>query len=220
MGRAAQKKQADQRQTRERILNGASLLFAEQGYAAASISKIAKKAGVLPGSIYWAFSSKEEIFAEVLKRAGESWKEQFVPVIEAGRDIDPKTYGDYFTELADAFREAPEFLRLIMVVATERQAGNPEILKAARDVRDFWRERMEQAILEYLRDCDPQQAALFARRMSRLTIQLLDGVFLSRQIEQDEVAIEELFRDVGQVISRELTYGAEQLRGRTPAPKD
>jgi len=51
--------------TRERILAAARALFAEQGYTAASISKIAKKAEVLPGSLYWAFESKEKLFAAI-----------------------------------------------------------------------------------------------------------------------------------------------------------
>lgn len=203
-------KQIDRQETRNRILEGASLLFAEQGYAAASISKIAKKAGVLPGSIYWAFESKEQIFAAVLKRAGESWKERFVPDDEEAV-TNVETYTAYFEKLAIAFDEAPEFLRLIMVVASERQAGSPEIMSAARDVRRFWRERIEMATMAVLEGYEHQAVAEFSKRFSRLTIQMLDGLFLSSQLEPDEASVKEMFRDTAGICAREIQRGVETL---------
>lgn len=212
------RKQIDKQETRERILEGASLLFAEQGYAAASISKIAKKAGVLPGSIYWAFESKEQIFAAVLERAGQIWKDRFMPNLneavptmldEAVSTME--AYTAYFEKLAVAFEEAPEFLRLIMVVASERQAGSSEILAAARDVRHFWRSRIEVAISEVLEGYESRAVVDFSKRFSRLTIQMLDGVFLSSQLEPEEASIQDLFHHAAEICARELQHGIETL---------
>jgi AcrR family transcriptional regulator len=47
--------------TRTSILNAAQALFEEQGYAATSISQIAKKAGVSDRTVYLAFDTKAEL---------------------------------------------------------------------------------------------------------------------------------------------------------------
>lgn len=50
---------------REIIVSAAATLFAEKGYDRTSIRDIGAAAGILSGSLYYYFSSKEEIFVEV-----------------------------------------------------------------------------------------------------------------------------------------------------------
>ena len=57
---------------RESILEAASLLFAERGYAQTSIQDIADKVGVLKGSLYYYVQSKEELLYQLLVRNHES----------------------------------------------------------------------------------------------------------------------------------------------------
>tara|TARA_E500000318_G_scaffold86349_1_gene82781 strand:- start:31875 stop:33176 length:1302 start_codon:yes stop_codon:yes gene_type:complete len=54
-------------QTRETILAAAAQFFRNEGYNAATMRKIAKVANMEAGSIYYHFSSKEEILGEVLE---------------------------------------------------------------------------------------------------------------------------------------------------------
>jgi len=54
--------------TRERILDSASRLFHEQGYAATGVSTILREAGVNSGSLYHFFPSKEALLVGVLER--------------------------------------------------------------------------------------------------------------------------------------------------------
>ena len=51
---------------RERILNEAAKLFRQHGYAVTTLRQIADATGIMAGSIYYHFSSKEEILVEVL----------------------------------------------------------------------------------------------------------------------------------------------------------
>src|SRR5215471_15493898 len=55
--------------TRERILNAAAQLFAEHGFASASMPAIAELSGITAGAIYRHFKSKAELLLEVVKRA-------------------------------------------------------------------------------------------------------------------------------------------------------
>lgn len=52
--------------TRNQILQAAASLFRNQGYAATTLRQIADAAGIKAGSIYYHFSSKDEILAFVL----------------------------------------------------------------------------------------------------------------------------------------------------------
>lgn len=51
---------------RARILEEAAKLFRHQGYAATTLRQIAEATGIMAGSIYYHFSSKEEILVEVM----------------------------------------------------------------------------------------------------------------------------------------------------------
>src|SRR3954465_1205221 len=53
-------------QTRERLLDAASTVFARKGFAATSIDEIAEVAGVTKGAVYSNFESKEDLVRTVL----------------------------------------------------------------------------------------------------------------------------------------------------------
>ncbi len=59
--------QSKAEQTREKIVTAAARHFRTEGYNAATMRKIAELAGMEGGSIYYHFSSKEEILGEVLE---------------------------------------------------------------------------------------------------------------------------------------------------------
>ena len=58
--------------TRERILNSAARLFAEQGFSRVSMPAIAEASGITAGAIYRHFASKVDLLLEVVKSAIQS----------------------------------------------------------------------------------------------------------------------------------------------------
>ena len=54
--------------TRNRILDAAEGLFAEKGYAGASIRRITAEAEVDLGAVRYHFGSKDALFGEVMRR--------------------------------------------------------------------------------------------------------------------------------------------------------
>ncbi|WDA39237.1 MULTISPECIES: TetR/AcrR family transcriptional regulator [Sphingobium] len=101
----------DRLKTREKIIEAASELFVEKGYAAASISKVAARAKVLAGSVYWAFPSKEALFAEVIRSAGRRWYKKYFPKSEI-LPVDIHGLRDEFVQLAAGFAADPAFIKL------------------------------------------------------------------------------------------------------------
>ena len=61
--RAAPAQRANNR--RRALLDAAARLFAEQGFAGSSVRDIAAATGILPGSVYYHFRSKEELLVAV-----------------------------------------------------------------------------------------------------------------------------------------------------------
>jgi AcrR family transcriptional regulator len=57
------------RERRQQLMDFAALRFAEQGYHPTSVAEIVEGLGVGKGVFYWYFSSKEELFLEILREA-------------------------------------------------------------------------------------------------------------------------------------------------------
>src|SRR5690606_42096086 len=53
--------------TKDVIVTEAASLFSERGYRRTKVTDIARAAGITPPSLYWHFSSKEEILFEYLR---------------------------------------------------------------------------------------------------------------------------------------------------------
>ena len=64
-----------QNNARERLLETATELFAEKGYASASVREIVEKAGVSKPVLYYYFKSKEGLFYAILEWAAEVQQE-------------------------------------------------------------------------------------------------------------------------------------------------
>lgn len=75
---------------REQILDAAAKLFVEKGFSGTSTRDIARATGMLPGSLYYHFSSKEDllvaVFEEGVQRISDS-----VDAALAGAELDPWT---------------------------------------------------------------------------------------------------------------------------------
>lgn len=65
------KTKAKKAEIRERILSSAHNMVVKGGFRAASVSAIAKEAGVATGTLYRHFPSKSELFSEVFRSATE-----------------------------------------------------------------------------------------------------------------------------------------------------
>jgi AcrR family transcriptional regulator len=59
------------RRTRERLVRAAREVLERGGFATASVAAVAERAGVSAGALYRHFSSKAELFVDVLRAAGE-----------------------------------------------------------------------------------------------------------------------------------------------------
>ena len=92
---------APKKKTAEKILEAADELLAEQGYGAASVGAIAKRAGVNKALVFYHFESKEALFERVLQgyykahleALNEAFAEEGTPRERLGRVVN--SYVDF-----------------------------------------------------------------------------------------------------------------------------
>ena len=84
---AASRDGRDDRRTE--ILRLASHIFAERGFVGATVRDIAEAAGILSGSLYHHFDSKESMLEEILRAMLEGLERQYE--VTAAKDVDAST---------------------------------------------------------------------------------------------------------------------------------
>lgn len=147
---------------RQQILDTATQVFAEKGIGAATVRDISERAGILSGSLYHHFASKEEMIAEIL-----------TPVI--------KSQVDEFDAIVAQFDDPTEILRRVIASELAQSAANPGVARILQQdehhIRGFSgldevitqrraiRDRVESVISKGIKvgqfrpDCEPQVAA-------------------------------------------------------------
>ena len=154
---------------REEILSRALEVFAEKGYRRASLREIAESVGLSQAGLLHHFSSKEELFAEVLRKRDE------VDTAGGGFDGD---WNDAFDGLAGVIRHNAEVPGLVQLYATiSAEAAEPDHPGHAYFV-DRYR-TIVGGLEGYIR---AEQAAgrvepgLDARMLARLGVAVADGM--------------------------------------------
>ena len=188
-------------ETRQRILDTALDLIASNGYSATSISKISTAAGVQPASIYWAFRSKEGLLAAVIERAADRWFATELEKTPANSPVDMERALQHWTASISA---RPEFLRLMLVLSLERREGDPDILMAAQRVRKQARHALVRRLGQFIPIDDSTRRRANARQLAYLVMMLLDGVFVSRQVEPGDLSERQLVTIVSRAVRTSL----------------
>ena len=182
---AAHRKHAEQ--NRERILDVASRLMSEQGFAATTISAVCKQADVVAPTVYWHFGDKQGLAVAVMERAAERWFEEFIPNDSLGPEARPDA-------LSSLFRNRPEFLRLMLLLALERRDPDDAVRAAAEGIRQRARESSRAVFGDQLAGIDDiEQRRAAAKLLADFALAQTDGIFIASQLDSQRAgSIEEL----------------------------
>jgi AcrR family transcriptional regulator len=78
---------------RSMILDKALELFVQKGYAATSMDDIVKHTGVSKGSIYYHFSSKDDLFVSMVEKINREWVEEWAGIRPQFPDVGSRLMG-------------------------------------------------------------------------------------------------------------------------------
>lgn len=100
----------------EQILTAAAELFGERGYDAVSLEDVAERLDVTKGSLYYYFSSKDELGTAAIETLGDDWTARLERLPEAhdGRPS-ARLRALIHEHITIAVREYPAALRLFLV---------------------------------------------------------------------------------------------------------
>lgn len=182
--------------TRSRVLAAAAQLFATAGFAGTSISEIRKLSGASASSIYREFGSKDGILSEVLEDSATRWIDQAGACAERARgewEGSGRPMLDlYFENLADAFTERPEFLRLLLLLALERRDAGGETLAAVQRVRARAAAGFARGFREGGLVGEDAPDGL-VDEIAAATMAFADGAFVAKQINSGAIDLRRMF---------------------------
>jgi AcrR family transcriptional regulator len=184
---------------RERLLDAASDEFTENGYAAAKLQDIARRAGFTKGAVYSNFDSKQALFAELLSRKSmelAGW------VIETVSGLGPGAAagkgGDAIASWVVAEPRWP-----LLVTEYGIQAGrDPKLAEDYRRERRHLRDELETLIADRAVAWGVA-GGLDARRVAASLLALISGLAVEHSVDPEE--IDEQF--IGSAVT-ELLAGA------------
>jgi TetR/AcrR family transcriptional regulator, cholesterol catabolism regulator len=135
---------------RDELLVIAARIFAKKGIASATVREIAEEAGILSGSLYHHFTSKEEMVREVITRGFENFYDDRDAVLDAAR-ADPE--GVMRRCIIDAVNWVAAHPDVARIVRTESRyiQETPALADNARDrqaIRLLWISIVEVGIAD------------------------------------------------------------------------
>lgn len=114
---------------RQAVLDAAETYFLEVGYEAFSMTQLARKAGVVKGTLYLYFKTREELFLTLYEQSLIRWSEVFIASLT---DLMPsKAYAQVLYKTASADGTLlPLLIRLEHVI--EHNVAIPRLIKSKR----------------------------------------------------------------------------------------
>ena len=189
------KKRANGVESRQRILDAAVEIAGERGYDGTSIAAVSAKCGLPASSIYWHFKDKDDLIAAVIERSFEAWLTAVeLPGEEAGTPLERVTA--MAANVAKSLVDAPDFLRLGLMLALERRPTEPRGRTVFLQVRDI----THRKIAEVAATLFPALDGAAVDTLTTYAIAGADGLFVHREVKGDTVDLVALFELHAQVV--------------------
>jgi AcrR family transcriptional regulator len=159
--------------TRERIVTASAELFRRQGYNATGLKRIVAEANAPFGSVYHFFpGGKEQLGAEVIRRAGPMYFALFVEIIGEAADVETAVR-DFFAGAAQTLRDTDYADACpIATIALEVASASEVLRQATAEVFTGWIE----GVAQYFAFCGMSEPR--AREVSLTILSLLEGAFI------------------------------------------
>jgi AcrR family transcriptional regulator len=125
--------------TKDRIMNSTAELFRRHGYTGTGMKQIVARANAPFGSLYHFFpGGKEQLGGEVIRSAGEMYRQLFEDIFAAAPDAATGT-SDFFLGAAETLKQTDYADACpIETVALEVASTNEPLREATADVFESW----------------------------------------------------------------------------------
>jgi AcrR family transcriptional regulator len=163
--------------SRERILDAAFEVICDDGYSGATMAKVAKRAELPVGSVYWHFENKDLLLAALIETSFERWHSQVAATLQPGPGEGLEEHIARIFGSAEPGRQydAADFWRLGVILSVEKsvreQVARERFLtirqRQRAELAAWWRNAMPDALVAH----DPD----LPERLSGFALALQDG---------------------------------------------
>jgi AcrR family transcriptional regulator len=165
--------------SRELVLDAAERVMAEHGYDGASVERVVEETGIPKSSVYHYFGSKDGIPLAVMERGAQRFFSE-LPTPTARIGSAKQHLAAMSATLAHALERHPNFLRLLIVLATQpTPASNGDVDAVVNRVRAT--ALREQLALAY--GDEPDDPVI--DQLARFALAAIDGAFIASQTDRN-----------------------------------
>lgn len=170
-------------ESRQRIIEAAAEIAAEQGYDGTTIANVTRRCGLPASSIYWFFKDKDDLLAAVVTHTLEHWSAEQPPWPdpEPGAPVGA-TVRAALTPAYHHIAEAPDLMRFGFMLLLESREVEPTARTRFREVREGVLRHTRQAFDTLLTGRVVEERDQLLDRLAQLVLAATDGLFLSGRL--------------------------------------
>lgn len=173
------------RRSREEILDVASRVMAERGYAATSLSVLSRETGLPKSAVYHHFQSKAGLLSAVMARGAYDFfaamRDAQAGGPEGGTPRERLTW--FLLRTGEVFAARPDFLRLHLILIMSAEAAEAEVDAIIEQVRHDGRVHMNTMIAASFAAEGAEIAQAVADELEYFGIAGFDGAFVATQAD-------------------------------------
>ena len=173
------------RRSRAEILDAASRLMAERGYAATTISVLSARTGLPKSAIYHHFHSKSGLLSAVMAQGAYD----FYRAMAQAQATPPhggtvrERLGWFLRRTEEVFVTKADFLRLHLMLLMSTEASDAEVGSMIEQVRRDGRAHMNRMIAQAFAGEGPEIAQAVADELDYFGMAGFDGAFIAWQAD-------------------------------------
>ena len=185
-------------EVRARVLQAAAEVFAERGFAAASLDQVAAAAGFTKGAVYSNFASKDELFLALMADEVTRRVDAVEEAMRTTTDL-PGVLAAVSAELSH--RDAA--WQLLFLEFWQRAVRDPDVRRAFVTSRRDLRSRIADVVARFLAE-HPARAGWDAGALTVVLIALSNGLALEALPDPDAVPPDLLARVLADLVDQGL----------------
>lgn len=204
------RKIAKEKNSRERILEGATHLFGRRGYHGTTIDDITRYAGISRGALYWHFKGKSDVLGAVVELLKKNYLDRFTTAVEAaGPDPIDKLWCTFKFNAAFAI-EHTDIVHCLRNLSLELSPAEGRNMKAFFSILN----KQHEFIVGLIREAQSEKeirADIRARMLAAIILAIHDGILLQWTAFKDELDGRELVWSFRQVMLAGMAEGAKVI---------
>lgn len=172
--------------TQQRILDAASLLMTQKGVRETSLADIAREAGISRGTLFYHYSSKNDLVYDVAQRHLQQVTDRIMSWMEcADGSVDPV---ELLEQAMDIIIRSETRGKLHMYLINDAVAGDDALRRRFQQTYRQWRHMIADALSRVCSPDEPQGHAT----MSHIVLAILDGLTIQSLIGLDDMPLAEI----------------------------